>query len=924
MRVNAAILVVLLACSRAPAQTYAWTEDFQGDSLGQFASYPPVEDAGYDPSLTPTTGFGAPGGRALMRVVKPTRAGEQRFGFIRRLDLSTVENGRLGFAYRIDYTRPGDRLEIGIAGANGKRYAAAIPIETGGWHTVQIPMSRLLDGTGQAAPVHTGIEALYLVADLRHADPDVTYRFLIDDLKMAAAQISRGEPLRLTSPATGHPRLFFGPGDRDRLIARTRDPRYAPIWHSLEERARAARNPGDLDRAPAIFAMLDPVNLLPTLPGYFDIITKAGAAIEFNALDAYLTGDPVSLTAAKSALLAVARWNAWAPPWFHAHGQHTYYPAGQLAGQVAFAYDLLYDQLTPDERRLVRDSLREYAIARASREYAQDNRILANTSNWLAHTVGGALIAAAAIWGDTSDPQLAPQANGLLRKFEDHLAASYLADGSYGEGISYQEFDLETTCLALAAIERVFGVNDWERTHVKDSLWYPISTLAQPVSGSLDMGDTHYPGGYSIAPVVARSRDPVFRWYYDHFEHKSLSDFLFADFSIAAQPPPAPGSRYFPEKGNVVFRTGWGEDDAILLYRAGPNFNHNHADQGSFLIRAMGETLAGEAGYADYYKDPYYDSYFKQAIGHNTVLVNHDPESQEIADTLQFAALDSYPRITDVILSPSIDAVSSELQQVYRGYLRRYNRRIVFLKPDCFVIYDDLAANQAPAQFDWLLHIPNRARLKTEGATDLYAGERAALAVRRLLPADALVHVSEGHIPYSIFNPSAPPVPPAQPGVLEFSTKAAASRARFLVVLACARSEQAALSFASRLRPVDAALWAGVETRGDREELLLFRKEEPARETAYGEWSTDAAVWLSRREAGGDTLLAAQTVTTLKRAGRVLFASDRAVSFVADYRGDHVDLAVNAPAPAKLRVARPNGEVAEIQVAAGEQGVSVR
>lgn len=924
MRVSAAILGALLACSGAPAQTYTWTEDFQGDSLGQFASYPPVQDVGYDPSLSPTTGFGAPGGRALMRVVKPTRAGEQRFGFIRRLDLSTAENGSLGFAYRIDYTRPGDRLEIAIAGVNGKRYAAALAIETGGWHTVQVPMSRLLDAAGQAAPLHTGIEALYIVANLRHADPDVTYRFLIDDLKMVAGRISRAESLRLTSASTRHPRLFFGPGDRDRLIARIRDPRYAPIWHSLEERARAARNPGDLDRAPAIFAMLDPVNLLPTLPGYFDIVTKAGASIQFNALAAYLTGDPVSLSAAKSALLAAAGWNAWAPPWFRAHGQHTYYPAGQLAVQVAFAYDLLYDQLTPDERRLVRNSLREYGIARAFREYAQDNRILANTSNWLAHTVGGALIAAAAIWGDAPDPELALQANGLLRKFEDHLAAGYLADGSYGEGISYQEFDLETTCLALVALERVFGVNDWDRTHVKDSLWYPISTLAQPVSGSLDMGDTHYPSGYSSALIVARSRDPVFRWYYDRFEHKSLQDFLFADFSIAGQPPLAPGSRYFQQKGNVVFRTGWGEDDAILLYRAGPNFNHNHADQGSFLIRALGENLVGEAGYADYYKDPYYDSYFKQAIGHNTVLVDHDPESQEIADTLQFAALDSYPRITDVVLSPSVDAAASELQQVYRGRLRRFNRRIVFLKPGCFVIYDDLVANQAPAQFDWLLHLPNRARLKTEGATGLYTGEKAALAVRRMLPPDALAHVAGGHIPYSTFNPSAPPAAPAQPGILEFSTKAPASGARFLVVLAAARSEQAALSFTSNLRPVDAASWAGFEARGDREELLLFRKEKPVRETAYGEWSTDSAMWLAWRDTGRDTLLAAQAVTTLKRAGRILFASDKAVSFVADYRSGRVELAVHAPAPAIVRVARPDGEVAEIRVTAGEQSVTIR
>src|SRR5215470_5976396 len=69
----------------APRVTpYTLRENFQHDRLGQFASYPPAQDVGYEPSLTPTTDFDAPGGRALMRVVKPNRTGALRFGFIRQ------------------------------------------------------------------------------------------------------------------------------------------------------------------------------------------------------------------------------------------------------------------------------------------------------------------------------------------------------------------------------------------------------------------------------------------------------------------------------------------------------------------------------------------------------------------------------------------------------------------------------------------------------------------------------------------------------------------------------------------------------------------------------------------------------------------------------------------------------------------------
>ena len=132
------------------------------------------------------------------------------------------------------------------------------------------------------------------------------------------------------------------------------------------------------------------------------------------------------------------------------------------------------------------------------------------------------------------------------------------------------------------------------------------------------MGDTHPPGGHNIASVVARSTDPVIRWYGSRFERRTIFDFLFFDERVPPKPPSGPGSRIFNVKGDAVFRTGWDADAGLVLFRAGPTFNHNHSDQGSFQFRALGETMVTEAGWSDYYKDPYYDTFFTQAAGHNT------------------------------------------------------------------------------------------------------------------------------------------------------------------------------------------------------------------------------------------------------------------------------------------------------------------
>ena len=78
------------------------TESFGGDSLGQWASYPPAQDVGYEPSLTPTVQFDAPGGRALMRVVKPVVPGPLSLGFIKEVGLVMSQGAELAFAYRLE------------------------------------------------------------------------------------------------------------------------------------------------------------------------------------------------------------------------------------------------------------------------------------------------------------------------------------------------------------------------------------------------------------------------------------------------------------------------------------------------------------------------------------------------------------------------------------------------------------------------------------------------------------------------------------------------------------------------------------------------------------------------------------------------------------------------------------------------------
>ena len=250
----------------------------------------------------------------------------------------------------------------------------------------------------------------------------------------------------------------------------------------------------------------------------------------------------------------------------------------------------------------------------------------------------------------------------------------------------------------------------------------------------------------------------------------------------------------------------------------------------------------------------------------------------------------------------------------------------MFLDGD-ILVYDNLAAVEPLARFDWLLHLPDRNGVQIGEDAAIYRGSKASLAIHRLFPADASFAVENGHLPFAIFNPSAPPSLPRQPAILKLSAHAASGSTHFLVALFTSGSEQEARERVNLLHARDEPAWLVVERQTIRqEELIYFRKEPSQSEAASGPWSTDAALWIERLDVPGQTvgLLAAQGATVLKRGGHLLFSSPRPVSFAAEYLGSEIRLTVNASAPGRIRIARADGSLAEAGIAAGQQELTIR
>ena len=500
-------------------------------------------------------------------------------------------------------------------------------------------------------------------------------------------------------------------------------------------------------------ALLPSVSVFPGLPQYFSLLENYSNEIAFNAVEYRLNGDQAALNAARKGLLTISAWPTWTPPWFSAHGLHTYYEVGVFSQRVAVGYDLIANHLTLAEKEQIAEGLWRNGINPTIEEYFTNNRMPIAASNWMANSVGGALAAVVALYGDLPNwnARLGTALAELSVAFDRLLDGLFPGDGSEAEPAGYQEFAMEGISFGMAALHSV-GIRPPGTDRVLQSFWWPRYAEVYPAL-VLDTGD--FSGELralsGFAWEAEHSNDASLRAFYDTAEARSLLGVAkvqatgrtleaapgLLDLTCCSRPaapaPLPPPSRIFPDRGSAVLRSGWKPTDTVISIRVGPWFNHEHHGQGTFQVAAFGRELISEAGYADYYKDPNYQTYFMQAPGHNTVIIDGNPFSQPGEEGRYWKALAHYPHFTAHLLSPDVDYLSAELTEAYGGVLTTFQREFIFLKPDVLIIHDHLRA-PSPHRFDWLLHVPLGAETRVRGAKASITVDNATAGITSIGP----------------------------------------------------------------------------------------------------------------------------------------------------------------------------------------------
>ncbi|UCE46618.1 MAG: DUF4962 domain-containing protein, partial [Phycisphaerales bacterium] len=544
-----------------------------------------------------------------------------------------------------------------------------------------------------------------------------------------AAKLPWIEPKELLArvPAE-HSRVVYPKGDLDR-IRQTLSTTRAKCWAACKSAADRALSKG-----------------VPEFPKYHLIEDAGTRRLEygryFSYFRGYVDGALMDLSlaflmseeekyarAAKEILLEIASWptddddvTSVSAKW----GDE----AGLSFSKCAhIAYDWLYPALNESERKQVFEMCR----ARAWQTYRRLNRSSYLTYPGESHA--GRLIAylsdmSIAMAGETPDAEtwLTYSLKALLT-FYPHWAG---IDGGWAEGTGYGLWYNTFYIPAFESLRRLANYDLWQRPFFNRIRYFFFYCMAnhgeiRPFGDAAESGGPGVRGGSGYAELMSfhahHYNDPYVGWWVKQIPgyngHKSgFSALLYEDEVPAKVPTDLPNSRVFRSVGWAGLHSDITRprSDTCLIFKSSPygSVSHSHADQNAFAIMKGGAALAIPSGYyGPSYGKPHHAQWTRSTKANNCILVNG--QGQKIRSAEANGA------IVDFRNAAGYTYVAGDATPAYMGKLKKWVRRILFLRPGLFLLLDEIEA-PAPSNYQWMLHAFEEMEIKGNQVTSRRRG----------------------------------------------------------------------------------------------------------------------------------------------------------------------------------------------------------
>lgn len=528
-----------------------------------------------------------------------------------------------------------------------------------------------------------------------------------------------------------HPRLFFNADDIPTLQAKTTTS-HQEVWTPIK-----AFVDSQLGVTPSAAAPPD---------GELNTYRNAGNQLIPFAFACSISRSAQYCDLAKSYLLTYASWDQWGEENVRDLGH-----AHMLMGN-AIAYDWLYSILTPEERLRVRQSLADWAqkMYDASAGDYQDpwsnwwRKAYMQNHHWTNNSALG--MAGLALLGEDDRAQIwIDQASSQMSRVQYLLNG--IEDGSWHEGIFYQNYGLIMSLPFMVNLRQIQGTDILPHDYLQN---YPYWRLYNHLSNGqyiMAYGDFEWWWGHvaqskNILRFVAHEyNNGHAEWLAQQLatiEDRSVNvwstpwyvfEFLYYNPSIAPKPPlDLPKARVFPDLAGVIWRTGWDDRELVFALKTGAyggrfafntfvreeypwdppcsdtecqlSIGHDHDDANGFYLYRAGHWLAPE------HEGSNIDS--NETRFHNTFLIDGEgqyrpPEDHYGQYPEDFIGSDGFLEAT--ASTQNFDYVATDATRRYKNIpgMEDVTRHVLFVRPDYFVMVDNLVAN-AEHRYEWVSH----------------------------------------------------------------------------------------------------------------------------------------------------------------------------------------------------------------------------
>lgn len=464
-----------------------------------------------------------------------------------------------------------------------------------------------------------------------------------------------------------------------------------------------------------------------------------GIAIAEAAFVYKIEGDRKYLDAARKYMDAAVSYDIWG---YANNKPNVDLAAGHLLYGMGWGYDLLYNDLTEQERTRYREKLIKQARLMADYFKPKSGKTFAYSQNHTFIPITGLGVAAYALYDEIPE---APAWASLSRAIYDRVLTTYSQDGYYYEGFEYWIFSTPWLVHYLDAHAHSTGEDLYDRPGFRLMHEYVAHSMLPSGNYVFDFGDIfegsltragkgaeyprthpngHFHTNYNLLYRMAQrfqsgEAQGVAEWLRG-FGQVNAEDFWSLVWYDAKLKPVSierqPAWHYFPDHDVVYWRSDWSKDATAFAFKCGPpeghhtepllkqfpdwrlSSGHAHPDANSFIIFARGQYLTGDSGYAG----------VPLTEHHNTLLIDGKGQGSEGDGHDAFAAV-SY----DVLNRIRISEVKVERNQVIlRGDataaygpelgLKKFVREFVY-NGGSFTVTDEVETAK-PARLTLLIH----------------------------------------------------------------------------------------------------------------------------------------------------------------------------------------------------------------------------